>query len=117
MAVNIVNITTLNRVRLYSGQPGTTGSTLYTVPSGTDVKVSEVVITNTMGASATVSLYVVPSGQTYGAANSILTNLVVAANAVVVMDMSVYMTSGDFLAAVQSTANAVTLTISGETYA
>lgn len=117
MAVNIVNIATLNRVRLYQGQPGTSEQTLYTVPASTDAKVAEVVIANTTAGAATVSLSAVASGGTAGVTNRLLHNLSVAANSITVVDLSTYLTTGGFLSAAQGTAGAVTLTISGETYA
>src|SRR5882757_3589571 len=97
MAVNIATITTLNRVRLYGGQPGTSEGTLYTVPGSTNARVTEVVITNTTAAPATVSLSAVPSGGGASAANRLIAGVSVAANGVTVMDMSVYLGTGDFL--------------------
>lgn len=117
MAVNIVNISTLNRVRLYSGQPGTSEGTLYTVPASTDVKVAQIVLCNTTGSPATVSLSTVASGGTASNTNRLLAGVSVDANAVVVIDLNVYMTAGDFLSGLQGTASAITVTISGETYA
>src|SRR6266568_712608 len=117
MAVNIVSITTLNRIRMYTGQPGTSEGTLYTVPASTNAKVTEVLIANTSAASASVSLSAVPSGGSAGNTNRLFTALSVDGNAVVIMDMSVFLDTGDFLSAVQTTSSAITLTISGETYA
>lgn len=117
MAVNIATITTLNRIRLYAGQPATSEGTLYTVPASTNAKVTEIVIANTSSATATVSISAVPSGGSAGAGNRLFANLSVDANSVVVMDMSVFLDTGDFLSAVQATSGAITLTISGETYA
>ena len=117
MAVNIVTITTLNRIRLYSGQPATSEGTLYAVPANTNAKVTEVIITNTSSGSATVSLSAVPSGGSAGAGNRLFANLSVDANSLVILDMSVFLDTGDFLSAVQATSGAITLTISGETYA
>lgn len=117
MAVNIVTITTLNRVRLYGGQPGTSEATVYTVPGSTNAKVTEVIIANTAASAATVSLSAVPSGGTAGVANRLFASLSINGNSIVVMDMSVFMDTGDFLSALQGTSGAITLTISGETYA
>ena len=117
MAVNIVTITTLNRVRLYGGQPGTSEATLYTVPASTNAKVTEVIIANTSSSPATVSLSAVPSGGTAGVTNRLFASLSVNGNSIVVMDMSVFLGSGDFLSGIQATSGAITLTISGETYA
>ena len=117
MAVNIVTITTLNRIRFYAGQPGTTETTLYTVPASTNAKVTEVILTNTQSSPAVISLSAVPSGGTAGVTNRLLVNLSVSANSIVILDMSVFLDTGDFLSAIQATSGAITLTISGETYA
>ena len=117
MSVNIVTITTLNRIRIYSGQPGITEGTIYTVPASTNAKITEIVLTNTSSAPATVSLSAVPSAGTAGNTNRLLSNLSVDGNSVVIMDMSVFLDTGDFLSAIQATSGAITVTISGETYA
>ena len=116
-AVNITNITTLTRIRLYSGQPGTSEGTLYTVPGNTNTKVVQVILCNTSGSPAAISLSIVPSGGSAGATNRILSNLSIDGNSVVTLDMSVFMDTGDFLSAVQTISGAITLNISGETYA
>lgn len=117
MAVNIVDIATLSRQRLYQGQPGTTAATLYTVPASTDVRVTEIVLCNVTATEATVSLSAVPSGGTAGLTNRLVDTLPVAPHETVVIGLSTYLTAGDFLAALQGTAAAVTCTICGETYA
>jgi hypothetical protein len=117
VAVNIVTITTLNRVRLYGGQPGTSEGTLYMVPASTNARVTEVVVTNTSASPATISLSAVPSGGSAGAANRLMAGVSIDGNGVTILDMSVYLGTGDFLSAVQGTPGAITLTISGETYA
>src|SRR6266403_2715461 len=99
MAVNIATITTLNRVRLYGGQPGTSEGTLYTVPASTNARVTEVIITKTTPAPATVSLSAVPSGGSVNVANRLPAGVSVAANGVTIMDMSVYLGAGDFVSA------------------
>lgn len=118
MAVNLVTVTTINRINLYQGQPGTTNSTLYTVPASTTVKVASIVITNTTSSSATLTLSIVPSGGTAGAANRILAAIAVGGNVTMTLDpISVYMNASDFIAGLQGTSSALTVTISGETYA
>lgn len=117
MAVNIAAITTINRARLYQGQPGTTVATVYTVPAATDVKITSIVLCNTTGTSANVTLSVVPSAGTAGAGNRIAAALVIDPNSVVTLDTPIHLTTGDFIAALQGTGSAVTVTISGETYA
>lgn len=117
MAVNLVNVTTINRSRLYQGQPGTSVATVYTVPGATDVKISSIVVTNTTAAPATLTLSVVPSGGSAGVTNRIVAGLSIGGNATTVIDSIIYMTAGDFIAALQGTLSALTVTISGETYA
>jgi hypothetical protein len=116
VAVNIAQIATLRRQRLYQGQPGTSVATLYTVPASTDVKVTEVVLCNVTGADATVTLSAVPSGNTAGVTNRLVDTLPVAAHETAVISLSTYLTTGDFLAALQGTSGAVTVTVSGELY-
>ena len=117
MAVNLISITTLIRARLYQGQPGTTVSTVYTTPASTDVAVKTILLCNTTALVATVTVSVVPSGGTAGITNQVLSALSVAGNSTITVDTTIHMTSGDFLAALQGTASAVTVTVSGETYA
>lgn len=117
MAVNLVTVTTINRVNLYRNQPGTTSATLYTAPSATTVKLGSIVLSNTTGTSATITLSVVQSGGTAGVTNQILSAYVVRPNDTVTIDSSVYMNASDFIAGLQGTASAITVTISGETYA
>lgn len=117
MPVNLVNVATINRVPLYRGQPGTSVATVYTVPASTDVKVASIVLANTTAVSATVTLHAVPSGGSAGVANQVVPAIAVPGNSVTVIESSVYMAAGDFIAALQGTVSAVTVTISGETYA
>ena len=117
MAVNLVTPTTINRARLYQGQPGTSSANVYTVPASTDVAVKSIVLCNTTATAAAVTINVVPSGGTVGVANQVCGALSVAANTTITIDTNIYMTSSDFLAAAQGTASAVTVTVSGETYA
>lgn len=117
MAVNLLALATVNRKKLYQGQPGTSESTLYTVPASTDVKLQSIVLCNTTGAAATVSLSVVTSAGTAGATNRVLAAFSVTANDTIVIDSAVDMATGDFLSGLQGTSGAVTVTVSGETYA
>ncbi len=117
MPVNIVNLATLNRVRLYCGQPSTSEATIYTTPASTTTKVADIVLANTTNNSATISLSVVLVGGSAGANNRLFNTISVSANGVISLDTPVYLDAGDFLSATQNTANAITMTISGETYA
>lgn len=106
--------------RLYQGQPGTTEAALTlrpfnasAVPANTKVIIKQILLTNTANAAATVSISLVLSGGTAGAANRIVPAVSVSANSIVAIDMSQVMEPGDFLSAVQGTAGAITVTISG----
>lgn len=99
--------------RLYQGQPGTTEGVIYTVPAGQKVIVKQIVLANVTSSAATISISLVPSGGTAGNANRIVPGVGVNGNSVVVIDMAQVMNAGDFLSAVQGTAGAITVTISG----
>jgi hypothetical protein len=99
--------------RLYIGQPGTTESTLYTVPTGKKVIIKDITICNTSSTDATISLSIVPSGNTAAASNRILASLKVTANSTVDITLSQVMNEGDFISGLQATAGALTVLISG----
>lgn len=109
--VNLVSAATINRLMLYRGQPGTSSATLFTAT--TDTKIASIVLCNTTGNNATVTLSVVNSG---GGTNRIVSELV-PANGISIINSSIYMTAGDFIAGLQGTASAITVSVSGETYA
>jgi len=117
VAVNLVSPTTINRATLYRGQPGTSSATAYTVPASTDVKIAAFVLCNTTALAATVTVSVVASGGSASTANQVVSAVSVPANTTVVVDSPIYMTTSDFIAAFQGTAAAITVFISGETYA
>lgn len=117
MAVNLLGLTTVNRVKLYQGQPTTSEATLYTVAALTNVKLQSIIVCNTTATAATLSLSVVTAAGTAGVTNRILAAFSVAANDTVTIDVPVEMGAADFLSGLQGTASALTLTISGETYA
>jgi ATP-dependent protease ClpP protease subunit len=99
--------------RLYIGQPGTSNTTLYTVPSGKKAIIKQILLANTSASSVTITIYLVPSGGTAGAGNMIVSDITVNAKTVVTIDMAQVMNAGDFLVGVQSTSGAITVTISG----
>lgn len=110
---------------LYQGQPGTGEATIYTAPayasgspytSGSTSLVKRVVICNTSAAAATLTLYRVPSGGSAGVTNMVLNAFSVAATDTQILDLEQEMNPGDFLAALQSVAGALTVTISGATF-
>lgn len=117
MPIDLTEATAIIRRQLYQGQPGTGAATIYTVPASTDLKLTEVVLCNTTGSTATVTMSAVPSGGTAGATNRVFSGLALAANETVVIDLATYLTAGGFLSILQGTSGAITATISGETYA
>jgi hypothetical protein len=117
MAVNLVNVTTINRAKIYQGQPTTSSATLYTVPASTDVKLASIVLCNTTTTTATVTLSAVTAAGTAGVTNQIVSAMPIGSNSTVVIDTSIYMSTADFIAGLQGTSGAVTVTVSGETYA
>jgi phosphatidylserine synthase len=117
MAVNLTTVSTINRVVLYRGQPGTGSATVYTVPASTDAKIASFIFCNTTVAAATITIAVVNSGAVTGADKQIFSGQSIPANSTTVVDSLVFMNTGDFITALQGTASAITVTISGETYA
>jgi hypothetical protein len=117
MAVNLTSVATINRIMLYRGQPATSIATVYTVPASTDAKITSIIMCNTTGTAATVTISVVNSGGTAGVTNRVISALSILANSVDTFDSPIHMNTGDFIAALQGTASAITVSISGETYA
>ena len=93
--------------KLYQGQPAALEEVLYTVPTtALSVELVEIVITNTTVEPATISLSVV--------SNRLFENMPIADTIPVVLGFNIPMAPGDFISCVQGTANALTVTISGE---
>lgn len=102
-------------VRLYIGQPSTSQTTLYTVPSTTSLIVKQITICNTSTSSASISLNVVPFGGSASSANLVVSNYSVQANATQSLNLSQVLSTGDVISALQGTSGAITLIISGVT--
>ena len=97
--------------RIYGpAQPGTTNATIYTVSTGT-VVVRNIHICNTTAAAATISLAIDASAAT--AANCWLSALSVPANSSYDWSGFLHLDNADTLQALQGTASALTMTISG----
>jgi hypothetical protein len=107
------NLMPYTPTRFYIGQPGTTEETLYTIPSGQSAIIKQILLTNVTATAATISLSLVPNGQTAVDSNRILKDYNVAANDVVTIDLTQVLNSDDFISAIQATASAITVTISG----
>lgn len=102
--------------KMYFGQPSTGGSTIYTAPltasgSGASAVIRTVHICNTTSTPATISLSV--NGSAATAANNIYRAFTIPANGIHVANVSVVLESGDTLQALQGTASALTMFISG----
>lgn len=97
--------------RFYLGQPGTTETTLYTAVNSLIAK--EIVLTNTTDVTADISLSIVPSGGVAGNDNRIIKNLSIAANEYTIINLSQVLNPSDFFSAIQTTASAINVFISG----
>lgn len=103
--------------RLYTGQPGTTITTLYTVPASTKVIVKQIVVTNVTATAATFSLHLVPNGASATVANAIAITQTVDPYSSQYFDLNqVLDTVGDTIQALIGTTVAITLAISGVTF-
>jgi hypothetical protein len=101
---------TVTPKRLYLGQPGTSATTLYTVPANTTTILKSIVMTNTTGTAATVTIGINGTA----AANQIVPAVSVGANDTKIVDgVNIILNTGDTLQALQGTASAITLVISG----
>ena len=86
--------------RLYTGQPGTTATTLYTASGSTTT-------------SATLTICIVPSGGSQAASNQIVSALPLAGNATITFENIGMLNTGDFISALQGTTSAISLHIYG----
>lgn len=99
--------------KMYVGQPGTTATTLYTVPASTSAIVKNIIVCNTTASSATVTISFVPTGGTAGSTNRVFNTYTVLPNGTATIDLSNVLNTGDFINALQGTSGAITLHISG----
>lgn len=111
--------------RLYEGQPGTTVGTLYTAPGyasgspyqgGATAQSRRMIVCNTTAAAATLTLYIVPSGGSAGVTNLQFNAVSIAAGQTQIFDLQQELNPGDTIQALQSTASALTVTLSGITW-
>lgn len=93
---------------LGQSNPTTTANVdLYTVPSGTAVVISSLVVTNVTDTAAVVRVFVREGGATATTVNSILYDVTVAANTVAAFTLGITMAAGDIITVNSATANAV----------
>lgn len=98
--------------RVYGpAQPGTTNSIIYTVPVSTNVVVRNIHICNTTANNATISLAIDASAAT--AANCWLSGLSIPGNSSYDWSGFLHLDASDTIQALQGTASALTVTISG----
>lgn len=97
----------------YTGQPGTTATTLTTAGAGKQQIIKSISICNTTSSSATLTLSRVASGGSASASNRIFSEINVLPKETKSFDTSTVLETGDFLSALQGTASAITLSISG----
>lgn len=99
---------------LYLGQPGTTITTLYTVPASTRTIVKQIIVCNTTSTPISLQLHSVPNGGSATTANAIIYNAQFTANSTTTFDLSMVMdVAGDTIRALQSAATSLTVNISG----
>jgi hypothetical protein len=91
--------------KLYAGTPGTTSATLYTAPASTKTIVKSLVIGNTTTTAATITINFAGIG--------LVNAYSVAANDTVVIDLSLVLETTETITALQGTASALRLHISG----
>ncbi len=97
---------------LYSGQPGTGDTLLYTAPGATSTIVKQITVGNTTGTAATLTLGL-RSGGTLAAANQVFTAKSVPANDTLVIPLTHVLLTGETIRALQGTSSALTVHISG----
>lgn len=98
---------------LTSGAAGTGGySTLYTVPSGTQMAITDIEICNTASTSATFYISLVEKGGTAGASNALFYNALIPPYTTVQWTGQQVLAAGGFVAAYAS-ASSVTIKVSG----
>jgi hypothetical protein len=95
----------------------TAETAIYTVPGG-EIKtiIKQVIIANVTVNQARANLSVVPSGAVADNSNRLIKDVDIAANAVMIFDLSQVMHPGDFLSIKASTGSALVFTISGVEY-
>lgn len=103
--------------RYYQGQPATSVSTLATVPAATQWNVRQIHLANTSALAASITIYLVPSGNSAAAANAIALGYVVQPNSVAQITGLFPMAVGETIQALQGTASAITMTVTGVTTA
>lgn len=96
-----------------SNVASTSETTVYTVPTGSNCIIKQIVVANVTASAATSSISIVASGGTAGVTNRISEQVSIPANSSITYDLAEVMASGGFISVKQGTASALTTTISG----
>ena len=86
--------------------------TVYTVPSGKSVRITNIILCNTSTVSAKIRVFK-STGITYDQSTAIVYDPDVPANSTIEIDGNKYLQSGGTIGYQQGTANAVTITVDG----
>ncbi len=97
---------------LYSGQPGTGDTLLYTAPASTSTIIKQITVANTTGTAATITLGL-RSGASLAAANHFLSAKSVAANDTLIIPLTHVLLTTETIRALQGTGSALTVHVSG----
>jgi len=104
-------------VRLAQLTLANAAAVIYTVPAGLSVIVKQLIIANVGAATASAFVSLVPAGGAGAAANRVLHDTDVPPKSVLTFDLSQVLPTGGTVAAHASAATALTLTVSGLTFA
>lgn len=91
-------------------QLGTTTTTVATAPTGFDVIIKQIIITNTDTIDRTVTLAI---GSAATAANLLLSSLPIGGSDVIVWDTAIVLAAGETLQGLSDTASKITVTVVG----
>lgn len=105
----------LGKALSFGSQIAGSATTYYTAGTGVQTRIDKCTVTNSDSTAYTFSIYLVPSGGSAGATNQIIATRSVNAGETYTCPEIVgqWLNSGQFLAAVASTAAKLTLRVSG----
>jgi len=101
--------------RHYQGQPGTAVAVLATVPAATQFNVQQIHVANATAAVAVFTLHTVASAGTPGVTNIIASSVSVPPNGITQITGLFVLAAGETIQGLQTTAGALTVTITGVT--
>lgn len=102
-------------IKMYTGQPAATNTTLYTANTSQRVRILAATITNEGSTPRTITFHLVPSGDSVSDANIILNaqSLGDSESYVIAEIIGHILEGGDFLSAIAEAADELTVHISG----